>query len=234
MSASERPALALPGFLDGIDVSAVQSVSSYEAVANAGFRLATVKVSEGLAYCDPRRLEFLDGFRRAGLHTNVYGFARPSQGKPREQAQRLYACAGDVFPLRPVLDLESAPDDWSARRLVEFAEEFVSEVASWGVLDAVFYTYPGFAARMQPALAASSLLARCPLWIAQYRSTTAAWAPGSTDRPNVPAPWKAWTLWQYSGNGGYRVPGIVGDCDRNLFRGDEADLRSFFGYPPKP
>ncbi len=38
-----------------------------------------------------------------------------------------------------------------------------------------------------------------------------------------------WDVWQYSGNGGYRVPGIVGDCDRNLFRGDEAALQKWFG-----
>ena len=38
-------------------------------------------------------------------------------------------------------------------------------------------------------------------------------------------------MWQYSGNGGYRVPGIPMDCDRNLFRGNITDLRNLFGYP---
>ena len=39
-------------------------------------------------------------------------------------------------------------------------------------------------------------------------------------------------LWQFSGNAGYRVPGIPVDVDRNVWRGDEAALRAWFGLPP--
>lgn len=56
MSAPELEALRRPGFVDGIDVSAVQGAIDWPKVAAAGFRFAFVKVSEGVLYCDPRAL----------------------------------------------------------------------------------------------------------------------------------------------------------------------------------
>ena len=48
-------------------------------------------------------------------------------------------------------------------------------------------------------------LARCPLWIAHYRSTKTPWIPPPGFRPFVPPPWTDWTIHQYSGNGGFRL-----------------------------
>jgi hypothetical protein len=53
-----------------------------------------------------------------------------------------------------------------------------------------------------------------------YRSTTTPWLPPKGYAPWTPQPWTRWTKHQYSGNGGYRVRGIVGDCDRDIFNGD--------------
>jgi len=77
---------------------------------------------------------------------------------------------------------------------------------------------------------AAHVLARAyPLWLAQYRSVTSPWAPSSeADMPRG-YPWK---VLQYSGDHGFRVPGIPVDCDRNLFKGSEEDLRDWFGLPP--
>jgi GH25 family lysozyme M1 (1,4-beta-N-acetylmuramidase) len=61
------------------------------------------------------------------------------------------------------------------------------------------------------------LLAKCPLWLAQY-GPKAVLPPG----------WKAYTLWQYTdGKDGpepHTVAGI-GKCDRSQFDGSEADLK---------
>lgn len=53
--------------------------------------------------------------------------------------------------------------------------------------------------------------AQYPLWLARY---------GVESTP-APAPWKNWTLWQFSEN--TQVPGI-GGCDENYFNGTLQDL----------
>lgn len=232
MTAETRDALRYEGYTDALDISQVQTITDAEAVKDAGFKLITCKASEGLFYCDPRVLGFLDQFRKIGLMVNVYGFARPSQGHPVEQAKKLYECAGDTFPSRCALDFESAPDSMTAEELVAFGEAFIEEVMGWGALAPMVYLYPDFTKRrLMPALAKSAIFARCALWMAQYMSTTSPWLRPREFAVYTPAPWTAVTMHQYSANGGYRVRGIAGDIDRDLFYGDEQALRDFFGQP---
>lgn len=231
MTASERPALGYPGCLDLIDVSKYQGHIDFKKVKAAGFVGVVVKASEGTNVCDPTATYNLQAARDADLYVMIYGFARPDQGNAAEQVEKMYSCAGDTMPHRAVMDLESAPAGWTAAQKVEFGEQFVSACLTWSILPPVVYTYPDYAKNMQPALAASTILAQCPLWIAHYGSMTEAWAPPPGFQPYVPKPFPTWSLHQYSGGGGYRVPGISGDCDRNLFNGDEAALRQFFGLP---
>jgi GH25 family lysozyme M1 (1,4-beta-N-acetylmuramidase) len=232
MSAEIRPALRYEGYVDGIDISQVQTIYDAQAVADDGFVFATVKASEGVGYCDPRALEHLARLRDAGLVCNVYTFLRPSQGRPREQVRKAFECAGEVFPMRLTLDLEGAPDGMPANAILDFAEESVDECLLHGVMYPEIYTYPYFVrTRLMPLLASSEVLGRCPLWMAHYGSNTAPWLPPRGFSPFVPAPWKEWTKHQYSGNNGYRVRGIHGDCDRNLFNGDHAAFRAYMGLP---
>lgn len=220
-------ALRLPGYVDGIDVSSVQRIEDPAAVYAAGFRFAIVKATEGLRGRDPAYRRHVDALQGAGLHVGAYAYARVSQGDPAAQAEHAYDAATDDgrHVVRLVLDLESAPVEWSAAQLVAFASEWLEEAARFGCLP-VLYSYTSFLARMGPA---AHVLARAyPLWLAQYRSVTSPWAPSSeADMPRG----YPWTMWQYSGDKGHRVPGIPVDCDRNLFRGDEATLRDFFGLP---
>lgn len=232
MTSETRDALNYEGFTDCIDISQVQTVIDAQAVKDAGFKLVTCKASEGLFYCDPRVLGFLDQFRKVGLMVNVYGFARVSQGDPVGQAKKLYNCAGDTFPSRCALDFESAPDGMTSEELVAFGEAFIQEVTSWGALPPLVYLYPDFTRRrLMPALAKSAIFAKCALWMAQYYSTTVPWLRPREYSVYTPAPWARVTIHQYSANGGYRVRGIAGDIDRDLFYGTEAELRDFFGQP---
>jgi|CXWL01.1.fsa_nt_gi lysozyme len=223
---TERPALNQAGRIDGIDVSAIQGRVDWERVASAGFRWAAAKASEGVSYCDPRVEANIAGASAAGLRTLVYAFARPSQGNPREQAKRLAECTHGAA-MRTVLDLESSPADWTPQRIVDFGDAFADGLQAESGLLPVVYSYVAFLLPLGRALM-NSRLARCPVWLAQYRSTSAPWAPVAVQQPVVPMPWGNWTMWQYSGNGGYRVPGVAVDCDRNLFRGDEDAFRAFF------
>lgn len=232
MTAEYRDGLAYEGFTDGLDVSSVQIITDARAVYDAGFRFATVKAAEGALSCDPRALEHLHKLREAGLICNVYTFVRPSQGHPREQVERAMACAGDVFPGRLAIDLEAAPETMTPDELVLFGEEAADAALEHGALEPEVYLYPDFTRRrLQPALARSARLGRCPLWMAHYGSMTRAWAPPRAWTPWLCAPWSTWTKHQYSGNNGYRVRGIAGDVDRNLFHGDLAAFRSYMGLP---
>lgn len=232
MTTETRPALQYEGFCDGIDISQVQIITNAQAVADDGFVFAAVKVSEGVSYCDPKALEHLARLRDVGIICNVYTFLRPSQGNPRAQVERAITCAGDVFPGRIMLDLEGAPEGMPPEAIVAFGEEAADACLEHGVLEPEVYTYPYFVnSRMQPALSRSSRLGRCPLHMAHYGSNSAPWLPPRGFTPFVPAPWTTWTKHQYSGNGGFRVRGILGDCDRNLFNGSVAELRQYMGFP---
>lgn len=220
MSSEERPALGLPGYVDGIDVSRVQTIADPEAVYAAGFRWALAKASEGVGYRDPAYQRHVDALSGAGLHVGAYGFARVSQGQPRAQARYLYETATDDgrHVVRCVLDLESCPKGTPWQALRDFATEYLDELRRTGALP-VLYTMASWTG----PLGAYTL--DVPVWIAQYRSTTRAWAPSS----EADMPPGEWTAWQYSGDGGYRVNGIPQDCDRNLLRTE--DLRAWFGLP---
>lgn len=224
-------ALRLPGFCDGIDVSSVQRIDDPDAIYAAGFRFAFVKAAEGLTGRDPAYRRHVDALRGAGLYVGAYAYARVSQGDPAAQARHAYSAATDDgrHVVRLVLDLESAPAGWTARQLCEFAEDWFTEAERYGCLP-VLYSYTNFLARMS-CVALGGLLAHYHLWLAQYRSVTSPWAPASeADMPRA----YPWAMWQYSGDKGHRVPGIVGDCDRNLIRAASVDeLRAWFGLPPE-
>lgn len=222
-----KVALNLPGFCDGLDVSRIQRLVNPQAVYDAGFRFVFVKGSEGVQYIDPKALEFLREFASVGLLTGVYGYARVAQGDPKAQARRAYDSAGTRHVVLPTLDLESAPPEWSARQLCDFAGEWLEEAEAQGATPGL-YSYTSFLYRMD-CKELRELLKRYWLWIAQYKSTTFAWAPSS-----VADMLKAfsWAFWQYSGDRGYQINGIEGDVDRNLFCGDEEQLRAMFGMAP--
>lgn len=235
MTTETRPALRYDGYVDGIDLSQVQEIYDAQAVADDGFVFATIKASEGVGYCDPKALENLRKLRDVGLVCNVYTFLRPSQGNPREQVRKAYDCAGDVFPGRLALDLEGAPDSMPAVALIDFAEQAIDECLQHGTLYPEFYSFPYFVrTRLMPLLASSTLIARCPLWMAHYGSNTAPWLPPKGFAPWTPAPWTTWAKHQYSGNNGYRVRGIYGDVDRNVFNGGVEAFRSYLGYDDRP
>ena len=217
-------ALLLPGFVDGIDVSSVQAIPDPDAVYRAGFRFAFCKATEGLRGRDPAYRRHADALQGAGLHVGAYGFAHVSPGQPRAQARFAYdvATADGKHVVRVALDLEDCPPGTPWQAMWDFAAEYLSELRATGGLP-VHYL-PGSWVQHFGGLDA-------PKWVAQYRSVTAPWAPTAAEAAaklvgDV-------RIWQYSGNKGYPVPGIVGDCDRNLFRGSLVELRAWFGLPPE-
>ena len=216
------PALAYPGFCDGLDLSAVQRIDDAAAVYAAGFRFAFCKATEGLHGRDPAYQRLTSALRGAGLHIGAYGFAHVSQGQPRAQARHAYdtATADGRHVVRVAMDLEDCPPGTPWQALRDFAAEYLDELRLTGGLP-LFYLPESWLQHFGGM--------GVPMWVAQYRSVTQAWAPTAEQ---VAAKLVGEVeLWQFSGNAGYRVPGIPVDCDRNVFRGDEAALRAWFGLP---
>lgn len=161
--------------------------------------------------------------------------------------------------LPPMLDLEYVKDftapGCSPKEVVQWGEAFMAETTRLWFPDnrllqpsdyryrlPVVYLYPYFAGQLQPHLSKSKLTGY-PLCIASYKATWDAnakksvlypWYPELSDKPMLPAGWSSWTLWQYSGNNGIKVPGIAQDCDRDLFNGDYDAWCRFLGMQKTP
>lgn len=222
-----RPALGYANRVDGIDVSEFQPLVNYAAVAAAGFRFAMVRVSLGSGYRDPRADTHLEGFRDASMYAIPYAAARPIDGNPEAQADRLWDAMGGTFAGRMVLDLETR-GTLTGAQVVDFAERFAERCETFALTEPVLYSYPNFLTTLGASLR-SSRLARMPLWLAAFPYEP--WIPPPTFVPVAPPPWIRPTLHQYSGDRGYRVPGVAGPCDRDLFLGTECELRAWLGLP---
>jgi len=240
MALAKEPTPIKPATHDrvhGVDVSYVQrNAVDWAKVKAAGFEFAFVKSTEGNTGKDPTFDAHVSGAKKAGLYVGAYHFARPSaddQDAARE-LENMYAATKGLGSfageLPPVLDLEStklagpATFKW-VETWVYLAEKY------WGRWP-VLYTGSYFWAALGKEAAKADWLRQCPLWIAQYNLDPAknpaaarAYEPPPGSGPRVPAPWANWNLWQYSGTGGKRVPGVSVDCDRNVFRGSLADFR---------
>jgi lysozyme len=133
--------------------------------------------------------------------------AQPVTGQPRE----------GTLPL--VLDLESNPNDLSPEELATWALTWLDRARELTGRTPVVYTYPEF---FRTTVAPDPAFADYPLWIAHYGVGVTA--------PRVPAPWSAWTFWQYSAKGA--LSGIGADADLDVFAGSQQELDLLAGRLP--
>jgi lysozyme len=116
------------------------------------------------------------------------------------------ALASDDLP--PVLDIETL-DQGSPENALQWVLKFTTAADELFGRQTLIYTDNGFWQQLA-SLPGSEPLGARPLWLADYVAD-----------PAVPAPWKAWSCWQYSDgtvNGGSPVPGVAGDVDQNWFQ----------------
>lgn len=202
------------GNVQGIDVSHWQGKINWQQVKADGREFAFIKATQGTARVDPRFYENAKGARGAGLLVGAYHFMDAITVQAAKQQAAHFAetmkKAGDVFELPPVMDYENNPGNLNKATINVIALAFLNEVERLTGCRPMIYTGNSFAVNFDTSLGAY------PLWIARYSNTRV---------PDDRAPWKRWTIWQFSDSG--KVPGISGNVDLNEFDGTLNDLRAW-------
>jgi lysozyme len=201
--------------IQGIDVSRWQQDIDWQRVASAGTRFAFIKATEGGDLLDPRFRENWREAREAGIPRGAYHFVfwcRPARDQIRWFIRNVPR-EPDALP--PVLDVEwnnhsSCPKAPPAKARAKMREMLAAFEAHYGKKP-IIYTDINF---HRDVLEGTTEFDNYPFWI---RSTAA--------RPEMRYRNRPWEFWQFTTTG--RVPGVVGDVDRNAFFGTEAQFRDW-------
>lgn len=214
-SPAPAPPKVAPGALriDGVDLSHWNTVTAagLTAARLAGCRWAYHKATEGTGYVDPTFTKRRTLIKASGLTFSGYHFARPASSSGLAQAAHFLAVAKPVTgEMRPMLDLEDQ-GGLSRAKLTAWVGAFVAEVKRVTGEPCFIYTPFDLDSTFD-----------CPLWTARYHPANA--------HPNIPAPWKQYTVHQFS-NGQIGKPSTVaglGKVDLNTMAGDPAQLTRKF------
>ena len=219
-----------------IDISHMTTVHDFAKARHRSNIVGVIhKASEGGDWRDPLYAKRRAQAEAAGLLWGAYHFGT-RQFSGAEQAKIFLATAQPGPETLLALDFEFNDQNPANSMRLRQAEDFVQTVLAATGRHPVIYTNAAWAdgtpmgdsqRRLGGSVTEHSVLARCPLWLADYRG-----------EPQLPKAWKAkgWHFWQYAGDteqGGVRktrtrrVHGIE-RCDRNFFHGDLTTLRQFW------
>lgn len=208
--------LASAGLARGIDVSSFQhpggAAINWPSVAQAGYRFAFIKATEGSYYVNPFFRGDAAAAKAAGLLVAAYHFANPAGSSGTVQAD--YALnhgtyLADGKTLRMILDIEVDPYltkvcyGLSPAQMVSWIAAFTGEVYRRTGLRPVINTQPAW---WNKCTGSTRAFVADQLWVQDHRA-------GATS-PQLPAGWTGWSYWQYSITG--RVPGVTGNVDLSL------------------
>lgn len=206
----------------GIDVSHYQGAVRWPQVARNGVAFSFVKATEGAYVVDPFFKDNWTGCAAAGLTRGAYHFGR-AVSLAEDQAQKFFATVGALGrnDLPPVLDIETL-DGCKPPAVLKWVLDFTAAADALFGRQTMIYTSNSFWKHLAP-LPGCEPLGKRKLWLADY-----------AEHPSIPAPWQAWSCWQYSDgavNGGTRIDGVAGDVDQDWF--EPADFQALT-TPPTP
>lgn len=188
----------------GIDISHYQEIVDWNKILEHEPGFIFVKATEGTTIQDPKYAEYYKSVRKLGIPVGSYHFfTYKSPGK--DQAKNFLATAklqrGDL-PL--VLDAEfskTIPEKNIVKKeLLDFMKVIYDKT---GLYPIIYCPYKYYLTYLQDCLPP-----KCKLWIVDYKSN-----------PNCD-----WTFWQTTEK--YKVAGIKGYVDFNLFYGSKKKLKS--------
>ena len=236
-AAQPNPSAAVAGLDAVIDISHMVTVSDFTLMRRRSNILGVIhKASEGGDYVDQSYSTRRPQAEAAGLLWGAYHFGT-HQYSGAQQAVTFLAAARPGRATLMALDFE--PNDGNPRNTMNLAqaEAFVQTVYRATGRLVLVYTHTNWAdgmpsgrgrVRLREPIGPGSILARCDLWLADYR-----------EEPQLPSAWanRGWRLWQYAGDETEadaafgtepRAVAGVSHCDRNLFAGDAPALYQFW------
>lgn len=201
--------------IDLIDVSNHQGNINWDAVASHGIKGAFIKASEGNFFRDGWFARNWSECKRVGLWRGAYHFARPSRGTTAAEEAYYFLDTVMAQGLEPgdalVLDNE---DEKFWGDVVPWAKFWFEIVESIAGFNAIHYTGPWY---IDSRMLDLTSLQPYALWLAAY--------PDSPDPKRWPKSFREVDFWQYTSSGS--VHGVVGNCDKNWFRGTQEDLNKY-------
>jgi lysozyme len=224
-----------------IDVSHYEDPIDFNKVAADGIVAIIAKATQGASWIDPAYAKFKQAASRVRLPSPVrrslaeggtsqllnsstflwgsYHFG--TAANVAAQIDHYLATATPEKQELVCLDFEENPTGASMtlNQAREFVSLFQNKTGRYPVL------YGGAWLKEQLNGKGDDLLARCPLWIAQYAS-----------KPVLPPGWEKYVLWQYtdgqSGSQPREVNGI-GACDRSQYGGSVTQLQQVWPFGPQ-
>lgn len=193
----------------GCDVSHWHPVFDWMKLAAAA-SFVGIKATDGEHFVDPTFGKHQRGFLGSPMKMAIY-FHFAASGDPVVQARHFANVVGHLEPReRLCLDLERDITD------LAWVDAFFRELMGNACAGSrpLIYT----SERIWETLAGSAtwwLASEVDLWLPRY----------SENEPKIPPPWSRWAFWQYSERGS--MPGVDGQCDLNVFAGDDAALAAY-------
>lgn len=198
-----------------VDLSHHNGQVQFRKARDSGILGVIQKATQGEGFVDPTFHKNRKAALESGLLFGAYHFGTGSSGV--SQAEHFLKTVIPDEKTVVVLDFEDnhAGTSMTLEEGRAFATHVFMSLNRWPVL------YSGHTIKNALKGTVDPVLKNCPFWLAQYGPT-----------PVVPPCWETWTLWQYTdgaqGTKPHDVPG-VGRCDRDMFQGDEARLRKWWG-----
>lgn len=186
----------------GVDVSMYQGAIDWNAVKNAGYSFAFVKIGSGKSGLDPYFAANMAGANAAGLKVGayVYSYSTTVEGIQQEALFAIAALAPFTVSFPVVLDLEeSAHKSLSKEQMGALITAFCETVKGAGYYPMIYSN--------KSMLTDQIGTTPYDVWVAQYSDTC--------DYAN-PA------FWQFTSSG--TVPGIAGNVDLNYQYKDYSGL----------
>lgn len=212
----------------GADISDYQS--GFDAAKYAKKqRFIIFKATEGVTVDD----KFFESRRKdaakAGLLVGIYHFAHPAHNSANDEARHFIKAVGGKLRKGewPLLDLEVNREKDGAvlsnRELNIWVDEWTRIVGSELKRKGGIYSFQSYLEESPTKL---TLQAVNGWWL-----HVANYSP----RTGVPAPWKKWTMWQFTGDGDGPSPhSLYGISDKNIdvnrFEGTLQELKALGGF----
>jgi GH25 family lysozyme M1 (1,4-beta-N-acetylmuramidase) len=217
----------------GIDASRHQGNIDWLRVADSGQGFAFLKATDGIAY------RYTDWFhinatlvRAVGLILGAYHFLldhHPGEAQARFFVNEVQSQFPSFAGVVPIVDIEREADGTTPRigHLRAFVTEFRRLVPNRPIL---IYTGRWYWVGVIGNPFGADL---GPLWHSEYDGIT----PIEFDVANGPeldvyGGWTECLVWQHTSSG--IVPGVGGNCDRNIFYGDRKALLALAGISVSP